>query len=117
MIGGRSCALLAITQVAVRTVITKIFFVRSTLRSPDLLRLACRISAWLRCNALNYEMFFLVLGPQFVIFVGMRSDPRNGKDAAVALQISRIPYVWCVRFHLRPCLLPCSIDFCQRREK
>lgn len=29
-------------------------------------------------------MFSLVLGPQLVIFVRMRSDPRNGKDAAVA---------------------------------
>ncbi|WP_407114736.1 hypothetical protein [Bradyrhizobium sp. LMG 9283] len=29
-------------------------------------------------------MFFLALPPRLVIFVTMRSDPRNSKDAAVA---------------------------------
>ncbi|MGF6313567.1 MULTISPECIES: hypothetical protein [unclassified Bradyrhizobium] len=63
---------------------TTIFFVRSTLRFPYPLRFASRINARLRHKILISLDIFLALGPRLAIFVTMRSDPRNDKDAALA---------------------------------
>jgi hypothetical protein len=51
--------------------------------------------------------------------VGMGANARRDSAACIlfALQISRIPYVWCVRFSPSLLSAPMSIDFGRRREK
>jgi hypothetical protein len=55
-----------------------------TLRLPDPPRPLSRMSALVRYNALILLNVFLDSRLQLAIFVTMRSDPRNGKGAAVA---------------------------------